>query len=170
MRWEQLVERLGLERHPEGGYFRETYRAQEVLTREARPGRRSGARACATAILYLLPYGEQSLMHRIASDEVWHFHLGDPLTVHILEEAGGRSELLLGADLGAGQTLQGWVAAGRWFGARHEGPRGPHGYSLVGCTVSPGFDFVDFEVAPREALLAGWPAHRDLIEALTPGA
>ncbi len=165
---EAWVRKLGLTPHPEGGYFRETYRSSLSLAGSALPASFHGDRSCSTAILYLLEYGDRSHLHRIAADEVWHFHLGDPLTVHVLDATGEHRPLLLGADLEAGQTLQGVVPAGRWFGARHEGPRGPHGFSLVGCTVAPGFDFADFELARRDDLIARWPAHRGLIEALTP--
>jgi predicted cupin superfamily sugar epimerase len=166
MELDAIVKSLGLERHPEGGWFRETYRARGILPREALGSGFAGARAQSTAIYYLLSYGERSRLHRIASDEVWHFYLGDPLTVHVIDARGERRDLLLGSGLGAGQNLQGVVEAGAWFGARHI-EKGAFGFSLVGCTVAPGFDFDDFELADGEVLKARYPAHRALIEALT---
>jgi hypothetical protein len=161
----EIVKHLRLERHPEGGWFRETYRARETTPREALPERFRGPRAHATSILYLLERGDRSRLHRIAADEIWHFHLGDPLVVHVLEGAMGRRDLRLGPDLARGQQLTGVVEAGAWFGARSEG--GAHGFSLVACTVAPGFDFEDFEFGDRARLLEAFPGERELILALT---
>jgi predicted cupin superfamily sugar epimerase len=138
------IEKLQLVKHPEGGYYRETYRC----------GQQFGARACSTAIYFLLPAGEFSALHRINSDELWHFYAGNELTIHILEP---RATLTIGSG-----NFQAVVPAGCWFGATVE-----RGYALVGCTVSPGFDFRDFELADRAALLRQYPQHRPLIERLT---
>ena len=139
------IELLGLVKHPEGGYYRETYRSAATV----------GARAVSTAIYFLLPAGEVSSLHRIKSDELWHFYAGNPLTIHII--AGRCSTIALNAD--NPQTV---VPAGNWFGATVE-----TGFALVGCTVAPGFDFCDFEMASRPALLAAYPQHRRIIERLT---
>jgi predicted cupin superfamily sugar epimerase len=157
----ELVGRLALLPHPEGGFFRETYRSRESVARAALPERFSGDRAFSTAILYLLPKGATSRLHRIAADEVWHFHLGGPLALTEISSAGVR-RTVLGPDLGAGHVLQHVVPAGTWFGGRPLSE-----YSLAGCTVAPGFDFADFEMGRREELLAQFPSARVEIEALT---
>lgn len=157
-----LVEALRLVPHPEGGWYRETYRDTLMLPGEALP--RGGSRSASTAILYLLDAGSFSALHRIASDEVWHFHLGDPLIVHVLHEDGRREDLRLGLDVLGGDRVQAVVPRGAWFGARlAEGGR----FALVGCTVAPGFDFADFELAERASLTARFPEHAALIAAMT---
>ena len=161
---EEAVARLGLAPHPEGGFYRETYRASEVLPRAALPERFAGPRSVSTAILYLLPEGEKSRLHRIASDELWHFHLGGPLELVELAPDGSVETTILGSGLERGEVLQKAVAAGRWFGAR---PRPGAGWCLVGCTVAPGFDFADFRLGRREELLASFPAAQAEIRALT---
>lgn len=158
------IERLDLQPHPEGGFFRETYRAAEMVAAAHLPARFDGARPFATAILFLLPAGEVSVLHRIRSDEIWHFHAGGPLDIIVLDGDGAVRETRLGASAERGEVFQAVVPAGRWFGAR---PAPGSAYSLVGCTVAPGFDFADFELAPREALLARYPQHAVLIRALT---
>lgn len=158
------IERLGLRPHPEGGFFRETYRAAETVEAAHLPPRFGGARAFATAILFLLPAGEVSALHRLKSDEVWHFHAGGPLDVIVLEGDGAVRQTRLGASVERGEVLQSVVPAGHWFGAR---PAPGSAYSLVGCTVAPGFDLADFELAPRETLLVRYPQHAALIRALT---
>lgn len=159
-----LIARLGLARHPEGGWFRETYRAPERIPAAALP-RHGGDRPCSTAILFLLEAGDISALHRLASDELWHWHAGAPLRIHALAGDGGHQVHRLGPDLEAGQSFQAVLPAGTWFGAEVEGP----GYTLVGCTVAPGFDFADFELARREDLLALHPRHAALVAHLTRG-
>jgi len=162
----QLIATLLLQPHPEGGHFAETYRAPLTLPAAALPGH-GGARSASTAILFLLKAGEFSALHRIASDEVWHFHLGDPLVVHVLHpdrEDGRREDLVLGHDVITGQRLQAVVPAGATFGAR---VRDGGSWSLVGCTVAPGFDFADFVMPARAELLAAFPKHADLVMSLT---
>lgn len=153
-----LVRALALAPHPEGGFYRETYRAEGSVQG------RSGARAASTAIYYLLRRDDFSALHRIASDEVWHFYSGASLTVHCLHEDGRHEAIRLGRDLARGEVFQAVVPAGAWFGARIEG-EGEH--ALVGCTVAPGFDFADFELAERAALTARFPTHAALIFSLT---
>lgn len=158
-----LVRTLGLAPHPEGGFYKETYRAALTLAKDALPGTFAGARAASTAIYYLLRRGDFSALHRIASDEVWHFYAGSALTVHCLSDEGEAHAIRLGARVHEGEAPQAVVRAGTWFGARVEAGA----YALVGCTVSPGFDFADFEMGERAALVARFPAHRALIESLT---
>lgn len=161
---QDLIERLRLMPHPEGGFFRETYRAPLQLGAQALSPQFAGMRNASTAIYYLLAAGDRSRFHRIRSDEIWHFYQGDPLQVVEITEAGSISVTLLGNDIAAGQVSQHVVPAGRWFGAC---PAAGSRFSLVGCTVSPGFDFADFEMAERPALLSAYPQLQDWITRLT---
>ena len=161
-----IVRLLELAPHPEGGFYRETYRAEAVLPQAALGPRFAGDRAASTAIYFLVPRGSFSALHRIASDEVWHHYAGAPLEVVSILPDGRREDLRLGTDLAAGERPQGVVRAGAWFGSRvPDGATEP--WSLVGCTVAPGFDFADFELADRATLLARFPAHAALVVALT---
>ena len=158
------IEKLQLEPHPEGGYFRQTYRSEVAIAREALPAGFSGARAVSTAIYFLLEGKNFSAFHRLRSDEVWHFYAGEPLVVHVIEPAGNYFRILLGRDLEAGQILQGVVRAGCWFASHVADWKS---FAVVGCTVAPGFDFEDFEMGKREELGERYPPHRELIERLT---
>jgi predicted cupin superfamily sugar epimerase len=160
------IEKLQLEAHPEGGYFRQTYRSDVMIAREALPAGFAGARAASTAIYFLLEGENFSAFHRLRSDEVWHFYAGDPLVVHVISPQGSYSSILLGCELEAGQVLQAVVLAGYWF-ASHVADWSS--FAVVGCTVAPGFDFEDFEMGEREELVARYPQHRVLIEGLTLG-
>jgi predicted cupin superfamily sugar epimerase len=149
-----LIDRLDLQPHPEGGWFKETYRADAA----------EGERASATGIYFLLTSENVSNFHRIDSDEMWHFYAGDPLTVHMIDETGKYSALSIGPDFAAGQVFQAVVPAGVWFGSSVDVTGG---WALVGCTVSPGFEFSGFELADRAALTAEFPAHKQIIKRLT---
>lgn len=155
-------ERLGLLPHPEGGFYAETYRSSE--RHPGPPESFPGERALATAIYFLLPAGECSALHRIRSDELWHFYCGAPLEIAVIDGDGLLTVKRLGLDLERGEAPQHAVNAGTWFGASVAPDRG---YALVGCTVAPGFDFRDFELARREELSARYPAHARLIERYT---
>ena len=160
------IERLNLERHPEGGWYRETYRSPGSYDfRGSLPF--AGSRSYATSIHYLLKHGDRSRLHRIHSDELWYFHAGGPLDVHIFPETGTPSCFTLGLSPDEGETLHSWVPAGCWFGARMPNDAEPDTYSLVSCVVAPGFDFRDFSFADRQQLLANFPAHGDIIRELT---
>ncbi len=141
---------LELEQHPEGGYYKEVYRSLESIPRNVLPGTFKGDRSYCTSIYFLLQSGEYSVFHRIASDEIWYFHDGSPLTVFMIESADELSELKLGNDPEKGEVFQGVVPAGHWFGSK-VGKR--DSYALVSCTVAPGFDFEEFEMAERNALI-----------------
>ncbi|WP_254967492.1 cupin domain-containing protein [Cyanobium sp. CH-040] len=152
---DQLIQALELVPHPEGGHYRETYRARiQVPTPR-------GPRAASTAILFLLATGEFSRWHRIRSDEGWHHHGGGGLTLYELCPAGRARRIRLGLDLGAGERPQHVVPAGSWFAAE---PRPGTPWSLVSCTVAPGFDFDDFELAAPEQL----SPHRSALSPLCP--
>jgi len=162
---QELIKRLELIRHPEGGWFRETYRSSEMIPDQALPERFSGNRVFSTAIYFLLEAGDMSVLHRIKSDEVWHFYAGSALLIHCLFPDGSYQELRLGADQAAGEQFQVVVPAGCWFGAEPA----EEGFALVGCTVAPGFDFSDFEMAKREELCELYPQHAELITRMTRG-
>lgn len=157
---EELISLLSLAPHPEGGHFKETYRSQNGVTRAS-----DGiARSASTAIYYLLRGQERSTWHRIRSDEMWHFYDGVPIRIYVLEADGGMSTLRLGHPLRhEGASFQALVPAGKWFAAECETPEG---YSLVGCTVAPGFEFEEFEIGDASLLKQHWPAHGELIARL----
>ena len=159
------IRKLALRPHPEGGHYRETYRAAERVPAGGLPRRFSGPRSCSTAIYFLLQGHEVSRLHRIKSDEIWHFYAGAPLTVHVIDTQGRYHAHPLGRKPNSEALPQIVVPAGAWFGATVDRARG---YALVGCTVAPGFDFADFELADRTTLLRQFPRHRQLIERLTP--
>ncbi|HTQ03861.1 MAG TPA: cupin domain-containing protein [Polyangiaceae bacterium] len=156
---EVLIRELGLAPHPEGGFFRETHRAEALPF--ALPDR--GVRSAATAIYFLLASGDFSAFHRIRSDEVWHHYAGSALEVHTLEPTRGHEVFVLGAAIERGERPQHVVPAGVFQAARVRGA----GYALVGCTVAPGFDFADFEMPPRAELTASFPACAGIIAELT---
>jgi predicted cupin superfamily sugar epimerase len=156
------IETLGLVRHPEGGWFRETYRSTETIAASALPERFRGERCFSTAIYFLLQRGDISALHRIHSDEIWHFHEGAALTVQLITPQGEWREILLGRNPSRGERFQGVVPAGCWFGAETLGD-----FSLVGCSVAPGFDFADFQMADRMELTGRYPQHAALIRRLT---
>lgn len=164
---DELVHALKLSPHPEGGFFRETYRAPSVLPKSALGGHHAGPRSASTAIYFLVTAGSFSALHRIASDEVWHFYAGHALEVISIDEHDQLHVVRVGMNLSEGEVPQYVVPQGRWFGSRLAAPHAPDAYALVGCTVAPGFDFADFELADRGALIAHYPQHQAIIEALT---
>jgi predicted cupin superfamily sugar epimerase len=160
----EWIEHLALVRHPEGGWYRETYRSRETIARAHLPARFDGDRAFATAIYYLLESGDFSALHRIRQDEGWHFHDGSSLTLHLIAPDGTYSTRSLGRDPSRGQEPQAVAPAGWYFAATVDEPGS---FSLAGCTVAPGFDFADFELPGRDELCRRFPQHRELIERLT---
>lgn len=164
---EQLIEKYQLIPHPEGGYFRETYRSEGVIPDSALPDNFKGDRNYCTGIYFLLPQGTKSCLHRIQSDEMWHFYLGGSMTLVLMHEDYGVQNIILGSDIQAGETVQFIVPAGWWFGGY---PNSESAYSFVGCTVAPGFDFADFELGTRTDLLSKFPESSELILKLTPDA
>jgi predicted cupin superfamily sugar epimerase len=151
------IKRLKLTEHPEGGYFRETYRSD--LAFSFRKGKDRRRNVC-TSIYYLLRQGEFSAFHRIRSDEIWHFYAGGGLIIHELDKTGVLRSHPLGNDPSRKQAFQVMIPAGSWFAA---GPLLRSAYSLVGCTVAPGFDFRDFELASAAELVSKYPKHATLI-------
>lgn len=163
-RADRWIRTLKLSPHPEGGYFKEVYRSTEVLATSSLPRRYGGRRPFSTSIYFLLKEGEPSRFHRLRSDEVWHFYEGGPLRIHILKRDGRYEAIDLGRDPEAGRMFQTIVKRGSWFGAEVlSGGR----FSLIGCTIAPGFDFADFLLGERADLLKRFPRRRALIERLT---
>ena len=160
------IRKLELEPHPEGGYYRQTYRAELVLPHAGLPPDFTGPRAVSTAIYFLLEAENFSAFHRLRSDELWHFYAGGALLVHVIEADGHYFKIQLGNDPEGGDVLQSIVKAGCWFASKVKDGKS---FALVGCTVAPGFDFEDFELAEREELARSYPQHRELIERLTRG-
>ena len=158
MNAQQLIESLNLNPHPEGGYYRESYRSNTFVDI---PGHFEGHRNCSTGIYFLLTKESKSHLHRIKSDEMWHFYAGDPLRIVMISPKGVQSEKILGPDISQGHCFQFVVPTGFWFGSEvHSGGE----FGLAGCTVSPGFDFVDFEMAKKENLRKTYPELAPLIE------
>jgi len=162
---DELIRLLQLKPHPrEGGFFRETYRAAETITAAALPERYGGARSHGTAIYYLLAPATFSALHRLASDEVFHFYAGDPVRMlQLLPDGQGRA-IVLGPDVTRGQQPQVLVPRGVWQGSVLELGGA---YALLGCTVAPGFDYEDYESGRRDELLAAYPEFADLIRRLS---
>jgi len=162
---QEIIEKLNLTPLPwEGGYYREVYRAAESVAASALPGRYGGDRSFGTAIYYLLTPETISALHRVKSDEIFHFYLGDPVTMFLLSAEGEAKTVTLGSDIAAGQRVQFVVPKFTWQGAvLNDGGK----FALMGTTVSPAFTFDDFELGRRAALLAEFPDHSEWITKLT---
>ena len=159
---EQYIQYLQLEPHPEGGFYKETYRSTGTISQTCLHGF-SGDRSYSTAIYFLLQQGDFSAFHRIKSDETWHFYTGGALLIHVIEPAGNYYCIRLGSNIEHSELFQFVVPAGAWFTSE---PAPETGYALVGCTVAPGFDFNDFEMAAEEKLLGEYPLHAEVISRL----
>ena len=159
---ERIIRNLNLEPHPEGGWYRQTWKSGRSVD-ATELARRPGPRAMGTSIAFLLSDSNFSAFHRIASDEIWYFHEGDPLEILVIDSEDELKSLTLG-PAGSGFQPQQIVNAGSWFASRL---LKPGHWSLVGCAVIPGFDFSDFELAPRSELLQAYPQHREIILELT---
>jgi predicted cupin superfamily sugar epimerase len=151
-----LIEELGLQPHPEGGFYKETFRSPELLS--------DRDRNLITAIYFILTSDNVSKFHRIVSDELWFFHAGSPITIHLLDHEYGHREIALGNEFNSGQVPQFCVPGGTIFGSSVDVLGS---YALVSCVVAPGFDFADFELFDRETLLKEFPEQQSIIERLT---
>lgn len=160
------IRRLDLSPHPEGGFYRETYRSSLGVSATLVGGKAGGRRSLSTAIYFLLLRGQTSRIHRIGSDELWHHYAGGVIVIHMLMPDGVYCRQRLGRDVQRQEQPQVVVPAGTWFGATLT-PRVP--FALAGCTVAPGFDFSDFELGDAEKLSALYPGHAPLIRRLTAG-
>lgn len=159
-----LVKVLNLQAHPEGGFYREVYRSEERIPSRALGADFGGDRNFATAIYFLLEKNNFSAFHKIKSDETWHFYEGDTLEVLEIRDNGELKITQVGNKVETGDVFQYTVRANTWFGSRVK--KGGN-YSLVGCTVAPGFDFRDFEMASRVELLGEFPGLASVIEEMT---
>ncbi|HXP89851.1 MAG TPA: cupin domain-containing protein [Fibrobacteria bacterium] len=153
----EWIERLGLKPHPEGGWYRETHRSHQIVESP-----RHGERSAFTSILFLLEPPQVSRIHRIDAEELWNWHAGSPLKIHVFGENGERETRGLGPR--PGDCFQTVVPANHWFGAELEDD---HGWALVGCVVAPGFEFPLFQFGDRRRLLGEYPLHAETILRLT---
>lgn len=158
------IEKLGLTKHVEGGAFKEIYRSQLQLPKDVLTPQHNDNRVVMTSIYYLLEYGDFSAFHRIASDELWHFYDGAFLCIYEITAQGKLLKHKLGRNINAGEALMVAIPAGSWFASRVEVE---NGFTLCGCTVAPGFDFADFEIADRKSLTEIYPDHAAIITELT---
>lgn len=159
-----IIKQLGLEPHPEGGFFHETYRSCEKIAAAALPTRYGEDRSVSTAIYYLLTPDSFSSLHRLRSDEIFHFYAGDPVTMLQLHDDGRGETITLGQDITAGQRVQVVVAKDIWQGMfLNDGGA----FALLGTTVAPGFDFADFETGDRGDLIRQYPDWAAMVERLT---
>lgn len=158
------ITKLNLQKHPEGGWFNEVYRSEEVVLRAGLPERYSSERNFSTSIYYLLEGNHKSNFHRIRSDEIWHFYQGTS-SVEVLVIVEGKIERLkLGSAIEKGDSFQLIIPKNTWFAAHLPNKKG---YALLGCTVAPGFDFNDFELADRISLKNEFPHLVSVIEDFT---
>jgi hypothetical protein len=160
---DHLIKHLRLQPHPEGGFYKETYRSAGVIPAQCLSSAFSGDRSYATAIYFMLQQGDFSAFHRIKSDECWHFYEGGTLLIHVIDPRGHYQCVRLGKKITEGEAYQFIVPAGAWFASE---PAPGSLFALVGCTVAPGFDFADFEMAKAAILAEEFPQHRLLIERL----
>ncbi len=161
---EQLVKHLELVPHPEGGFYKEVYRSETKLQGSMLAKDMEGDRNFSTAIYFLIEKENFSALHKIKSDEIWHFYAGDALEVIEIDDSGVLKLTRVGNKLDQAEVFQYTVKANTWFGSR---VKSDGVYSLVGCTVSPGFDFRDFEMAKRNDLLKKFPQHKSIIDQMT---
>jgi predicted cupin superfamily sugar epimerase len=157
---DQMIQQYGLQPHPEGGWYKETYKSVEYIPATALPKRFEGDRTFSTAIYFLLRQNDFSAFHRIKSDECWHFYIGDPLVIYVIKQDEKLDIISLGNDISNGQLFQYIVPANCWFASK---PAAGSNWCLVGCTVAPGFDFADFELAEASVLSAMYPNHKNII-------
>lgn len=155
------LEKLSLEPHPEGGFYREVYRSDEIISETALPDRFSGDRVFSTSIYFLLNKKDVSAFHRIKQDEIWHFYDGSSLTIHMITPEGAYSSVKLGLNIDEDEFPQIVVKAGCYFAAE---VNNKEYYTLTGCTVAPGFDFADFDMPSFEQLIVLFPQYKGIFE------
>jgi predicted cupin superfamily sugar epimerase len=159
-----IINSLELLPHPEGGWYREVYRSDDVIPVDSLPDRYKSQHCFSTSIYFLLESHNFSAFHRISSDETWHFYLGSPVVIYIISNEGEVAQITVGNNLSEGQYLQFTIPRDSWFAARVQDI---NSFTLVGCTVAPGFEFADFELASKKQLIDLYPVHTDLISGLT---
>lgn len=158
------IEKLKLQKHPEGGYYKEIYRSDELITADSLPDRFAGDRCFSTSIYFLLENEDFSAFHKIKSEEIWHYYQGDSLTIFTIDDHGILNNYKLGCIPENNEHLQVVVPRNTWFAAKLNNKTT---FSLLGCTVAPGFDFNDFELAKRDSLIRLFPQHTGIIKDLT---
>ena len=158
-----LIKQFNLLPHPEGGYYKETYKATEYIAKNALPERFQADRFFSTAIYFLLEKGNFSAFHKIKSDECWHFYAGETLLVYVIHTTGNLEIIRLGNNIEKGEVFQYVVPANCWFASE---PAADTNFSFVGCTVAPAFDFADFELAKANTLIQQFPQHENIIKRL----
>ncbi|HRP93938.1 MAG TPA: cupin domain-containing protein, partial [Ignavibacteriaceae bacterium] len=156
------IDKLELKKHPEGGYYREIYRSAEMFSID--PPKKNLKRNVSTSIYFLLDGSQVSKFHRLKSDELWHFYDGSSIKIYVIDESGKLDEITLGRKTEDGEVFQTVIKKNNWFAAEVINKKS---FALIGCTVSPGFDFSDFELADVEYLLKNFPDHKRLIQKLT---
>lgn len=159
-----IITRLNLAPHPEGGFFRETYRSRGEIFNNSLDKDYKGKRNYSTCIYFLLTSDNFSAFHRLIQDEIWHFYDGSPIELHIISDLGVYTKHTIGMDLQKGEVPQFVVPGRSWFAAEVVNQ---NAYSLIGCTVSPGFSFEDFELKSRNDLIALFPDQKEIISRLT---
>ena len=163
---EKIIKILELKPHPEGGYFSEVYRCEELIERSNLPPRYSQNHSHSTSIYFLLNKNDKSHFHKLLSDEIWHFYSGSTIVLYCIDVDGNFSKLRLGINFEKTELPQIVIKRNTWFAAEVEDK---NSYSLIGCTVSPGFEFTDFELGAQEKLLQQFPQHAELIKLFTIG-
>ena len=159
------IEKLELRQHPEGGWFKETYRSSECILKENLPQRYPSPRCFSTTIYYLLEGNDRSVFHRLKSDETWHFYAGDSsIRLFIISPEGKLTRHLAGANPDNDEVFQLLIPQNHWFAAELTNLEG---YALIGCTVAPGFEFDDFEMGKRSEMARTFPQHQELIQKMT---
>lgn len=161
---EDIIRQLNLTPHPEGGYYRQTYKSEEKITINTSEEEDNKSRSYSTCIYFLLTSYNFSAFHRIKQDEIWHFYDGSPIRLHTISKEGIYKSHIIGKDLLKGETPQLVVKGGDWFASE---VIDDNSFSLTGCTVAPGFDFDDFELMERSKGIKRFPTHKDIITQLT---
>jgi hypothetical protein len=161
---QDIIQHFDLQEHPEGGYFKETYRSEGSIPNQSLDATFKGDRNYSTGIYFLLTSEKFSAFHKINQDEMWHFYKGTSLKLHIISKEGDYSFVWIGNDLESGEVPQFTVKGGDWFAAEVVNP---DSYAFVGCTVAPGFDFADFVLPERKELIQLFPDHAEIIQKLT---
>lgn len=160
----QIVKKLDLKIHPEGGYYKEVYRSPEEIKKSSLPNRFPGKRNFCTSIYFLLAGNDKSHFHKIKADEIWHFYYGTTVLLHLIDLDGKYKCQRVGNCFEKNEVPQFVVPHNVWFAAEIEDK---NSFALVGCTVSPGFDFSDFELSKRNDLLEKFPIHSEIISHFT---
>ncbi len=161
---QKYIEKLQLKPHPEGGYYKEIYRAGEMILPEHLPKRYKSSRNFSTSIYFLIEGNQVSNFHKLKSDEQWHFYDGSSIVIYVIDEGGNLNKILLGRNIEKRESLQTVIKHNSWFAAELSDKTS---FALIGCTVAPGFDFNDFELGKRDALIKTFPQFRELIYKLT---